>query len=431
MNRWIAAALRAWICVLALAPSAARADVVPGETVDKSSWQKVDGLVPDFILEWVKNGDLTMKIGQLDFDPQQLWSKDVRESWDANKGRYAIDDQNGIVDATTRAKVRGVQGLPFPEVDPADPTMPIQLMWNRLFMEFFLQGPIHEIQHWFGVTRRGLEKTLVLENLNRPLDPARFDQDYAQITAFRQPFNMSGTGSLALSPLHPSAEGIRYAFTPELRRVKRLAYRISGSDVHFGLDNAPDDSWAGGPKYSIEEGTYRLIGERDALIPYARTKLQVFDWNADGELAVGANAGLEMRFGFDEPGSPGAPWHPLGLEWVKTRVWVIESRSKDPSYVYGPCEGWVVKGTYFASYKRVTDTSGKLWKGVYFPALGMRSRDGNWALNWNLGWMEVDMRRDHGSAMPGAYRKGTFRRLFAKSAPETLFTRAGFTTFVQ
>jgi hypothetical protein len=30
--------------------SAAYADVVPGETIDKTNWQKIQGLVPDYIV---------------------------------------------------------------------------------------------------------------------------------------------------------------------------------------------------------------------------------------------------------------------------------------------------------------------------------------------------------------------------------------------
>ena len=45
------------------------ADVVPGDIIDKTNYQKIETLVPDFILNWIKEGDLIIKIGKLDFDP--------------------------------------------------------------------------------------------------------------------------------------------------------------------------------------------------------------------------------------------------------------------------------------------------------------------------------------------------------------------------
>ena len=136
-----------------------------------------------------------------------------------------------------------------------------------------------------------------------------------------------------------------------------------------------------------------------------------------------------LTLGYEDPGWTGAPWHPTNVVWVKRPVWVVESTSTDPNYRYGPCEGWVVKGSYFHAYKRITDPNGQLWKGVYWPAVAMETPDGDWKLVKNMGWFVVDLRRDHGSALPGAYREGAFRTLFATSADPTLFTRAGYVKF--
>ena len=52
------------------------ADVEPGDYIDKSNYEKIENLVPDFVLDWVKTGDLTMKIGKLNFD-----AKAFRPRW--------------------------------------------------------------------------------------------------------------------------------------------------------------------------------------------------------------------------------------------------------------------------------------------------------------------------------------------------------------
>ncbi len=212
--------------------------------------------------------------------------------------------------------------------------------------------------------------------------------------------------------------------------MKRLSHRVAGSDTHFGLDGAPDDSWVGGPKTNIEEGTYRTIGERDALVCYFSPDSRKIDWNKKGELEMGyAKTGVKLTVGCEDDSWQGAPWHIMDMIWVKSKVWVVESRSTDPNYGYGPCEGWIEQGTFFHVYKRITDPSGKLWKGAYFPAQGVESTDGKYHLIKNIAWVEVDMRRDHASTLCGPHREGMYRKIFAKDVDQRLFTRAGFVKF--
>jgi hypothetical protein len=417
-----------WTVGLPVQPSLA--DVEPGDRIDKSNYEKIEGLVPDYVLNWVKSGDLTMKIGKLNYDAKSFWPQVVKDNWQANIGRYKIDEHNGMIDTKTGQPARGIQGLPFPEPDPTDPTFPLMLMWNYMINENFLQGTIREKLHWLIIGRRGLEKTLDLDQYYTQFDPEKSEYDFAQLTVFRQPFSMAGTGTLAIYPLYPPNPGVRYAYTPELRRVKRLSHRVAGSDTHFGLDSAPDDSWCGGPKTNIDEGEYRYIGEREALVCYHSPDSRKIEWNKKGELEMGfAGTGLKHTLGFEDDGWQGAPWHIMDVIWVKTKVWVIESRSKNPNYAYGPCQGWVEQGTFLHAYKRITDPNGNLWKGVYYPEQAVETTDGTYHLLKNIAWIEVDMRRDHGTTLCGPHREGTYRKIFAKDVDPRIFTRAGFVKF--
>ena len=406
------------------------ADVAPGDVIDKTNYQKIEGLVPDFILKWVKEGELIMKIGKLDFDPtNKFFPKEALDNWEANIGRYKIDEHNGIIDVKTGKPARGIKGLPFTVIDPKDPAMPVKIMWNSQFSEFFLQGHTEETQHWLNITRRGLEKTIVLDNLTTIFNPEESNIDFAQLTVFRKPFNLSGVGTLALYPLYPLENGIRYAYTPELRRMKRLSHRVAGSEARFGTDFSPDDSWAGGPKTNIEEGVYRYIGEKEALVPYFSESSRKIEKNADGELEMGAaKSGMKIRVGFEEPSWTGAPWHFMDIIWVKSKVWVIESKSTNPSYLYGPCEGWIEQGSLLHCYKRITDTGGNLWKGMYWPGDAIESTDGEFKVVRKSPCVEVDMKRDHATAVCAAFRDGAYRKILAKSKA-TLFTKAGFAKF--
>ena len=425
------------VCAIAILVSCpllhtVQADVQPGDLIDKSNYQKIEGLVPDYILEWVRNGDLTMKIGRLAYDPKVFWSKEILDTWKANIQRYAIDEHNGIIDKTTGKPAHGIKGLPFPEPDPADPKMPVMLMWNKLIIENIIQGNLQENQFWLSVTRRGLEKTVEMENLIYVCDSAKSPYEWANLSVFRQPFNMAGTGTLINKALYPLDKGIQYGYAPELRRLKRLSDKMSGCDTHFGYDNAEDDTWAGGPKSAIEDGVYRFIGERDAVIPYFSDSPTLVEWNQKGELEYGhAKTGIRLNAGFETPGWTGAPWHITNIIWVKTRVYVIEVRSTDPNYAYGPCEGWIEMGTFSHSYKRVTDPNGKLWKGSYMLNQGFGSRDGTFGMMDNFSYVIVDMRRDHGSTFPFSYREGGYKKIMVKDMNEKLFTPDGFLKYAR
>jgi len=425
-----AAFLAMAVLILVASVQPVAADVVPGEIIDKNNSEKIEGLVPDFILTWVKNGDMTLKIGKLSYDQGKFWSQEILDNWQANNERYSVDEHNGIIDRTTGKPARGIKGLPFPEPAPSDPGFPMKLMWNTQFVQYFVQGDMHEIQTWLSVTRRGLEKAVQVENLQYMLDPSKSQYDYAQLSVFRQPFNMAGTGSVAVYPMYPLDSGIRFGYAPELRRVKRLSHRLSGSDVIFGFDAAPDDSWAGGPKTNMDEGVYRFIREQDALVPYFSADPLFVEWTDKGNVEVGCSGtGLTLVPGFETEGWTGAPWHFTNIIWVKSPVWVIESRSTDPNYAYGPCEAWVEKGSFSNAYKRITDPNGNLWKGSYWAAFGYGTRDGKFRMIDNIGQVLVDIRRDHGSTYPLSWRKGGFKRNQVKDMNENLFTEAGFIKF--
>lgn len=420
------------VAVLSCCSSSSAAGVQPGDVIDKSTYRKIEGMVPDYILEWVKSGDLVMKIGALSYDPTVFWSKEILETWKGNVQRYTVDEHNGIIDKTTGKPARGIRGLPFPEPDPADPKMPVMLMWNKLIIENVIQGNLQENQFWLSITRRGLEKTVEMENLIYVYDPSQSPYEYANLSVFRQPFNMAGTGTLINKMLYPLESGVQYGYAPELRRLKRLSDKMSGSDTHFGFDNAEDDTWAGGPKAHMNEGVYRFVGEREAVVPYFAESPTLVDWNEKGELEFGyAKTGIRLNVGFETPGWTGAPWHFTNIIWVKTRCYIVESRSKDPNYGYGPCEGWIEKGTFSHSYKRITDPNGKLWKGTYELVHGFGSLDMKFAMMDNFAYVEVDMRRDHGSAFPFSYREGGYKKIMIRGMNEKLFTPDGFLKYAR
>ncbi len=419
-------------CLFCLISNCVWADVVPGDIIDRSNFQKIEGLVPDYISTWVKNGDLTMRIGKLKCNPREFWPQVVKDNWQSNIGRYKIDQFNGIVDAETGSPVRKIKGLPFPEPDIKDPGMPVMLMWNEIFREYYIKGNTLNSLCWLSVNRKGLEKKILLESYMVPADQEKSMYDYIQLSVFKEPFSLAGTGTLVHYRLHPRDEGLRFIYTPELRKIRRMSHRLAGSDVLFGMDSAPDDFWAGGPRDAIEQGVYRFIEEKDALVPYVSDEPEKLVRTSDGSLQGGYSvSGRKLIMGFEDPAWKGAPWHLTNLIWVTSRVYVIESRSTNPNYNYGPCEGWVEKGTFIPSYKRFTDINGNLWKGHYFCGVPLQTENGSYRIIYKYGIVIVDMRRDHGSAFPDIFDKGGYCFYEKANINKRMFTRAAFEKFTK
>ena len=65
-------ALHPWflvVCLIVALVPAARADVAPGDVIDKTNWEKAQDLLPEPVLDWVKKGDFILNIHGLKYRP--------------------------------------------------------------------------------------------------------------------------------------------------------------------------------------------------------------------------------------------------------------------------------------------------------------------------------------------------------------------------
>jgi hypothetical protein len=409
---------------------AAWADVAPGEVINASNYQKIEGLVPDYVLDWVKKGDLSMKIGTLNVNPSEYWPQVVKDNWKSNIGKYKISANNTIVDASGKP-VRDIKGLPFPEPDPKDPKMPVMLLWNQKFLEYYVKGPTQYTLNWYCIGRRGLEKNCLLDSYMMQAEP-NSEYDFLELSVFKAPMSVAGTGTLAFYCLDTTKEGLRFVYTPDLRKIRRMAVRMAGSDTILGFDSAPDDFWSGAERDDISAADYKLIGERDALVPYVTGDPEKLVRASNGALQGGYPvSGRKLIMGYEDKNWKGAPWQLTNIIWIKTKVYVIEAKSKSPNYNYGNVQGWIEKGTFIPSYKRNTDVNGKYWKGNYYCGVPMQSTDGKFKIIYKFGNVMVDSRRDHGSAYCDIFREGGLCYFDYNSINKSIFTRAGFEKFAK
>jgi hypothetical protein len=78
-------------------------DVSPGDVVDKTNWEKVEGLVPEEFLGWIKKGDFVLQIGELKYKARDFQPPYALNALSANRGKYALDEGDWIGESTLSA----------------------------------------------------------------------------------------------------------------------------------------------------------------------------------------------------------------------------------------------------------------------------------------------------------------------------------------
>ena len=76
------------IALILMTALPAWSDVVPGDVIDASNWQKIKGMVPESVLEWVKKGEWVLNIGELTYNPRDYYTVYKEEALKANMGKY-------------------------------------------------------------------------------------------------------------------------------------------------------------------------------------------------------------------------------------------------------------------------------------------------------------------------------------------------------
>jgi len=407
------------------------ADVLPGELINESNVQKIEGLVPDFVVEWVKKGDLAMKIGELPYEPADFLPPEFKDK--SNAGRYKVVEGNALKDTKTgelSPNPRKVKGWPFPVINANDPTAPVQFLHNFNYKEY-VRFPLTTRDYWIVINRKGLEDKYTIR-IQKTLFPEGYEYEQGEVSVFEAPFQVANIANMSCNFMDPVRTGIRYVYAPQLRRVKRLSYRLAGSEETLGTDFAPDDCWAGGPKTAFDEGRYQMLREQVALVPYLHGSPGSAVISENGEIDTGfAKAGNRAYVGYETDGWEGAPWHITNVIWVKRPVYVFEGRSENKNYRYGPFECWWEKGTFTHVYKRDTDINGTLWKGIYYVHRVMESDDGGFRDVDFIGPIVVDMKSDRATTIVANCMEGLYYTRNYSKVNYKHFTRSGFVKFTK
>jgi uncharacterized protein DUF1329 len=326
-------------CVAAFS-SQARADVQPGEVINKANVDKIKDLVSPGV-EWCVKHGMQMKIVPY---KKVEWDKAFREATEKYSGQAKLAPDG-------RSVINHIAGLPFPSIDANDPQIALKIMWNFEYKGFdtddldlrnfdadtgpVTDGPMQVERHFLLDHFRTLFYTGRLYVDPKPELPNP-DQvrNKSSLHPVLEPFDLKGVGETGIRYISPDRQDDTWLYLPSLRRVRRLS-SAQRSDALFGQDTDVDS-----------------YGGYAGQVPW-------FDWKYLGE--------KEILASFHSEEYP-VKWCPQGGDfifcdtWEKRKAYVIEGTPKLPQYAYGKRLLFLDKETYLVAYTDIFDRSLQLWK---------------------------------------------------------------------
>jgi hypothetical protein len=417
---------KVWIFVatfVAFTAAVAWSDVNPGDVINKENWQKIEGMVPEPVLNWVKKGDIVMNIAELKFDPKPYY-----KGWKTAKhepGRFKIEKNVIRETATDKYGLWYAKTPPFANLDVNDPMLGVQLQFNK---KFYMNSTGNIIVKFMGymVSRSRLEtefQALQLTYNAFHLGDNPKDFSDKRIILIKKPFDMAGTAIMVWIYNNPENEDKSFMYVPAIRRVRRMS---SGgqSDPFLGSDVSMDD--IGGLMGDYRKFDYKLLEVKEALFPFrSETPIEL---KKKGDGYATTSDFKEIDFGFQDKKWNGAPWAPINLSWVKRKVYVIEVMAKDRRYNYKKQIAWFDTEFNMDGYKIVYDRGGKYWKCMINWIGFYKYQDSEFRTLFVDGQVMVDDRKDHASILNSLSPKRE-TLLDVKDMDHNDFTSGGFIKF--
>lgn len=356
-----------------------------GLVLGPETWEQARGLLPAAILERYQRGEYRNPV--LDLAGPGLTRlelpPDLRAATERNRGRFTLDPAGSIVEAATGKSVPFIEGLPFPDVDPADPAAGSKVVWNHFYSQWY-RGNSHFLVTLVMLGRGGVERELVNDVRMRFFDgapEAREEPNPNEVTSQTlaivvAPADLAGTVSLSWRYRDASPDSV-WTYVPGLRRTRQIN-PLNRSDGFLGSDMSLDDGAFFDAK--PETFTFRLLDRRDEL-----TLVDPHSMRGDVDVVPVAGGGWRTVWqnvpviGADDPAWTGVPWAPVGAALAIRPVWVVEARPRDPNYLYGRVELHLDAETYYGAWVLKYDRANTLI-GTYQVIQGpyYQQPDGTW-----------------------------------------------------
>ncbi len=404
------------VAAVALALSPARGwSQDEGYTLNKDTWQKAEGLLPDPVLKRVKSGDYTFQVVPLDAQKfRENYSTSYWAASEANEGKYDLDPETcGLKDKATGKMPDWVFGKPFPKIDPKDPLAACKVAWN-----FYLANQMGEgagaTFTLNGIDRNGEFRRIKLWlHANAYLGRHKKDENNPEnlrgttLSHAMEPADAEGVNILAQQLNDWTSQDNIWAYIPQTRRSRRVN-AASRSDPVAGLDIFSDDlnCYAG----KVEYYKWKLTGEGEILAPilgpYALKQVPT-DSPTRFDVPI-----PYLRGAYETPGAEGAPWQITeNLVLVKRPVWILEGESTDPYYNFGKVIMWVDKEMSRIYWKMVHNRAGEYFYTAMCSYHFSKSDDGTYSATTPNMVMGVNDKTDR-AALGGRYSSQFLERNF-------------------
>ncbi len=337
--------------------------LAPGTWLDRTNWQKAEGLLPPEILRHYKEGEYRNQVVAYGDHP---FAPDFRAASDANAGKYAIGDEGHVIAKATGEQPQYILGFPFPQIDPKDPQAGVKVVWNY-FYYFWYFGNLHAESQVNWINPQELERRTDQDvnfmyydgspERDRIDNPQNFLSKQLIIT--QAPTDLYGTAALAWRYRDPRKRDSAWAYVPALRRVRAVS-PSNRSDGFLGSDMSQDD----GPFFDGKpedftwtfEGTKTQLRFVDPLNVKGESNTR---WLEDGGWRALWSDDLK-QFGYQDESFQGVAWAPVAPALAKRKFFVVSGKPKDRYYLYGKLELYIDAESFQGAWNRKFSWQGEL-----------------------------------------------------------------------
>jgi len=286
------------------------ADEPSVEVIDKTNWEKAEGLVPECLLSWLKEGDFVLNVGELNYDPKEYFVDYLIESFQTNREKYDLNEEDEIVEISTSKAPQYIVGIPFPGIDPNDPKAAIKIMYNKNYVDY-CAGMKEAYFNFAWIGRSGFEREVTAQYLAAPLTgliearelPNKRRMEIYSLVSVRKPYDLAGTAQMFWR-YQSKKQDDNFAYVPAIRRVRRLS-PANRSDGFLGSDLTIDDVLIYNGK--IPDFEWKLLGQQDVLAAFQSRDLVEVVETKKGALKMSRiltqhALGIRKRAGKEPPG---------------------------------------------------------------------------------------------------------------------------------
>ena len=312
-------------------------ELKPGDLVGPKNWQQVEGMVGQNLLNRIKHG--------YTFQIKQGRALGTPKEFEFATERYAAQVRLG----PNGELLNYVAGLPFPDINPADPNVASKIAWNfywRWLGDDYktgggtAQGKILR----YAIEKDGSERRsdvlhhtiktrgrVTLEP--KPALPGYEHIDWMQLRADEYPRDTAGTTTLEIRYSDPKREDDLYIYVPSIRRVRRappIQRCATIAPSEFNYDDINNFS------AKVTDFNYRFLGRTPMLGNFTQERIP-----------------FERRMG---------DYLPVREAWQIVDAFGLEITPKDPNYCYPKKIIYLDSKTYEVFWTMIWDHRNNYWK---------------------------------------------------------------------